>query len=138
LAYREAAPPPCAICEDNPAIDACACCRRDVCKRHLPAADKRGWWYLAWWLGIFPAAALPFVYAPLLAVTIVYVIVGFPFAMWRSKVRLTQKFIDHARTTGLMLKAPDDDNELAQNLADYEYRRRNQQVVTEPVDPVSE
>jgi hypothetical protein len=94
--------------------------------------------YLAWWLGIFPAAALPFVYAPLLAITIGYVIVGFPFAMWRSKVRLTQKFIDHARTTGLMLKAPDDDNEIAQNLADYEYRRRNQQVVTEPVEPVSE
>jgi hypothetical protein len=79
---------------------------------------------------------LPFVYAPLIALTIGYVIVGFPVAMWRSKVARTNQFVLHARRTGLLLEAPKDaSSELAQGLSDYEYRRRNQQAVTEPLVP---
>lgn len=155
MAYRESGPPPCHICEDNPAIGACACCNRDVCKRHLPSDDARGWCtrcdegyfryirktstlrgYLRWWLGMVPAIVLPFVYAPLIALTIAYVIVGFPVAMWRSNVARTNQFVLHARRTGLLLEAPKDaSSDLAQGLSDYEYRRRNQQAVTEPRGP---
>jgi hypothetical protein len=89
--------------------------------------------YLRWYLGMAPAIALPFLYTPLIAATMVYLFAGFPFAMWRSKRARTAKFIAHARLTGLALEAPKEPGmELAENLRDYEYRRRNQQAVTEP------
>jgi hypothetical protein len=158
LAYRESGPPPCHICEDNPAVGTCACCNRDVCKRHLPSEDARGWCtrcdegyfryirktstmrgYLRWWLGMVPAIAAPFVYTPLFALTVAYVIVGFPVAMWRSKVARTNQFILHARKTGHLLEAPKDaGSEIAEGLRDYDYRRRNQQAVTEHVEKPEE
>lgn len=92
--------------------------------------------YLRWWLGMVPAMALPFVYTPLFAVTVAYVILGFPIAMWRNNRARTNQFMLHARRTGLVLEAPKDaSTALAQGLSDYEYRRRNQQAVTEPVAP---
>lgn len=153
MAYREGAPPPCHICEDNPAVGTCACCNRETCKRHLPSEDARGWCarcdegyfryirktdsmrgYVRWYLGMAPAIALPFLYTPLIAATMVYIFAGFPFAMWRSKRARTAKFIEHARMTGLALEAPKEPGmELAENLRDYEHRRRNQQAITEPV-----
>ena len=155
MAYREGAPPPCHICEDNPAVGTCACCNRETCKRHLPSEDKRGWCtrcdegyfryirktdtmrgYGRWWLGMVPALALPFFYPPLLVGTIAYIVLGFPIAMWRSNVARTNRFLDHARRTGLALEPPKEPGvELAENLRDYEYRRRNQQAVTEPLNP---
>lgn len=41
--YREPAAAPCQICEDNPVAATCACCRKDVCKRHLAPDSTRGW-----------------------------------------------------------------------------------------------
>ena len=90
--------------------------------------------YLRWWLGMLPAMALPFVYPPLFVATVAYVVIGFPVAMWRSKVARTKQFVLHARRTGLVLEAPKDaSSALAEGLSDYEYRRRNQQAITEPV-----
>ena len=95
--------------------------------------------YLRWWLGMVPAIALPFIYAPLFALTVAYVIVGFPVAMWRSKQARTKQFILHARKTGYVLEAPKEPgSEVAEGLQDYEYRRRNQQAITEPVDSPEE
>jgi hypothetical protein len=89
--------------------------------------------YLRWWLGMVPAIALPFLYPPLIAGTIAYIVLGFPVAMWRSKVARTNQFMLHARKTGNVLEAPKDASSLvAEGLRDYEYRRRNQVAVTEP------
>ena len=91
--------------------------------------------YLRWWLGMVPAIALPFAYPPLIALTIGYVVLGFPIAMWRSKVARTNQFVLHARKTGHVLEAPKEAGaEIAEGLRDYEYRRRNQTAVTEPAN----
>ena len=56
--------------------------------------------------------------------------------MWRSNRARTTKFLAHARRTGLALEPPKDPGmEVAENLRDYEYRRRNQQAISEPLNP---
>ncbi|MFT3700553.1 MAG: hypothetical protein QM831_45840 [Kofleriaceae bacterium] len=151
--YREPAAAPCAICEDNPAVAACACCRRAVCKKHLAPESKRGWckkcddayyvytrrsdgagkYMAAWWLGAVATALSGFAWSPLFVVGSIGAVVGLPLMQWRYKKSRLQKFLSFTQRTGTQLQLPSatDPTAEAYGLRDYTEIRRNQNAIDE-------
>jgi hypothetical protein len=150
-AYRESEQVVCSICDDEPAVAACACCRADACKRHM-SVEQPGWcvhceraYYTymhkgsggidrawgAWFLGLIPIA-IGTIASPIVgAVALAYCFVG-PFALVAASKRARRrKFIaeTHAKGTPL-LPAPERDSELARELDRYEQKRRNARAIT--------
>ena len=142
MPYRElAVAAPCYLCEDAPADAACEACGRPTCARHrrvtlCPRCDEAVFRELAedpggigaLFLGVPILLAGAFLWAPLIALGLAWIVLALPVSRRITRRRRRARIFARIRASGAAPPLPPEDpNDARQRALDeYERKRRNQ------------